>query len=296
MEAVEAKSSSSSGYGKPPWVFRGSALYQLHLVKAEKARRYIPKEFKLVEAFGYTLGGFFLASYEDSPAGVFDEQLVVIAGLVWNRPTSCAWATRVYVNSNDACYHGRKEVGLPSQIAKFSKTIRAISGEPSDRSSGFLNMIGIGSISCNNQRDQGLNVEVIKIKCLEAADACNISLTSADGTNSWMGPPIKMSLPSFSGGTEYNPNLLKYSCRIECRVQAVQPLKVSGAIPSTSTNDEREQHNSDVAENHESFSTYVMLSKPILALKFNQMKMHVEAPVVLSQFSSSIETTASSLP
>ncbi|XP_052108057.1 protein NEOXANTHIN-DEFICIENT 1 isoform X2 [Arachis duranensis] len=319
MEAVEAKSSSSSGYGKPPWVFRGSALYQLHLVKAEKARRYIPKEFKLVEAFGYTLGGFFLASYEDSPAGVFDE-LVVIAGLVWNRPTSCAWATRVYVNSNDACYHGRKEVGLPSQIAKFSKTIRAISGEPSDRSSGFLNMIGIGSISCNNQRDQGLNVEVIKIKCLEAADACNISLTSADGsvcfagieierlkhnimfvgsetgTNSGMGPPIKMSLPSFSGGTEYNPNLLKYSCRIECRVQAVQPLKVSGAIPSTSTNDEREQHNSDVAENHESFSTYVMLSKPILALKFNQMKMHVEAPVVLSQFSSSIETTASSLP
>ncbi|KAL1349889.1 protein NEOXANTHIN-DEFICIENT 1 isoform X4 [Arachis hypogaea] len=185
MEAVEAKSSSSSGYGKPPWVFRGSALYQLHLVKAEKARRYIPKEFKLVEAFGYTLGGFFLASYEDSPAGVFDE-LVVIAGLVWNRPTSCAWATRVYVNSNDACYHGRKEVGLPSQIAKFSKTIRAISGEPSDRSSGFLNMIGIGSISCNNQRDQGLNVEVIKIKCLEAADACNISLTSADGEWIWL--------------------------------------------------------------------------------------------------------------
>ncbi|KAG4987165.1 hypothetical protein JHK86_034856 [Glycine max] len=52
MEAVEAK--SSSGYGKPPWVFRGRqvAWYQLDLVKAEKARAYIPKEFKLVEAFG----------------------------------------------------------------------------------------------------------------------------------------------------------------------------------------------------------------------------------------------------
>ncbi|MED6118183.1 hypothetical protein PIB30_000161 [Stylosanthes scabra] len=117
------------------------------------------------------------------------------------------------------------------------------------------------------------------------------------GINSWMGPPIKMSLPSFSGGTEYNPNLLKYSCRIECRVQAVQPLKVSGAFPST--NDDREQENGYVAENHEreSFSTYVMLSKPILALKFNQMKMHVEAPVVLSKLSSSIETrTPSSVP
>lgn len=67
--------------------------------------------------YRYTLGGFFLASYEDSPVGVFDEvmffqsidflkqfsdkiyskrfcdglQLVVIAGLVWNRPTSCAY-------------------------------------------------------------------------------------------------------------------------------------------------------------------------------------------------------------
>ncbi|KAH1253397.1 Protein NEOXANTHIN-DEFICIENT 1 [Glycine max] len=39
MEAVEAKSSSG-------------AWYQLHLVKAEKARAYIPEEFKLVEAFG----------------------------------------------------------------------------------------------------------------------------------------------------------------------------------------------------------------------------------------------------
>ncbi|RYQ96001.1 hypothetical protein Ahy_B08g091425 [Arachis hypogaea] len=49
---------------------------------AEKARRYIPREFKLAEAFGNTLGGFFLASYEDSPAGVFDEAQPV------NVPTS----------------------------------------------------------------------------------------------------------------------------------------------------------------------------------------------------------------
>lgn len=88
----------SSGFGKPPWLFKGrqvsdfwvffflflflikipiiwlisfpifsnnktfhllvirfllSALYQLHLVKAETARACIPKEFRLVEAFGY---------------------------------------------------------------------------------------------------------------------------------------------------------------------------------------------------------------------------------------------------
>jgi hypothetical protein len=43
----------SSGYAKPPWIFKGSALYQIHLVKAATARAFIPKEFRLVEAFGY---------------------------------------------------------------------------------------------------------------------------------------------------------------------------------------------------------------------------------------------------
>lgn len=116
------------------------ALYQLQFVKSEvvrrllcwlfkifiQARQYVPSDLKLVELFGYlkfpisvlilcssyTLGGFYLARYSDSPAGVFDEvspsqiqkitrlvQLVVMSGLVWNAPTSCAWAARVYVNN-----------------------------------------------------------------------------------------------------------------------------------------------------------------------------------------------------
>ncbi|XP_068499723.1 protein NEOXANTHIN-DEFICIENT 1 isoform X2 [Phaseolus vulgaris] len=289
MKAVEGR--SSSGYGKPPWVFRGSAWYQLHLVKAEKARAYIPREFKLVEAFGYTLGGFFLASYEDSPVGVFDE-LVVIAGLVWNRPTSCAWATRVYVNNDEACCHGRKEVGLPSQMARFSKTITAISRQPRGRKSEFLNRIGIGA-KFSGPKDP-LNVQVTKIKCVDAEETCNIniSLTSPVPSLSFglrLGPTIRMSLPSFSGATE---------------VQALKPLKVSGSF--TSTNDEAEQILEDhgscslVAEDNktdaQNFSTSVMLSKPLLALKFSQMKMQVEAPLVLSQCSNSLQTTVSSVP
>ncbi|KAK2422753.1 protein NEOXANTHIN-DEFICIENT [Trifolium repens] len=292
MDAVEAK--SSSGYGKPPWIFRGSALYQLHLVKAEKARKCIPKEFKLVEAFGYTLGGFFLANYEDSPVGAFDE-LVVIAGLVWNRPTSCAWATKVYVNNNEACSHGRKEVGLPSQVARFSKTITEVSSHSRDRS-GFLNMIPIGS-EFRNPNDL-LNVQVTEIKSLDAADTCDISLTSTVPVlkfDRWMGPTIKMSLPSFSGGTEFNPNLLKYSCQIECRVQPVKPLKVSRTLPLTNVDDKEQQSLQDYGK--QNLSTYAMLAKPILALKFNQMKMQVEAPIVLYQCSNSLETTTvSSVP
>jgi hypothetical protein len=80
----------------------------------------------------YTLGGFYLARYSDSPVGAFDEvcgaaarirlpqqqywplqgglkhslrvQLVAVAGLVWNFPGSCAWAARVYVNDKCAAF------------------------------------------------------------------------------------------------------------------------------------------------------------------------------------------------
>lgn len=90
------------------------------------------------------------------------------------------------------------------------------------------------------------------------------------------------------------------------RVQALQPLKVSGPFPFT--NEESEQSLEDyggitnhVAKDHikndaQNFSSCVMLSKPILALKFSQMKMQVEAPIVLLKCSNSLETTVSSVP
>ncbi|KAL6957490.1 Protein NEOXANTHIN-DEFICIENT 1, variant 2 [Sarracenia purpurea var. burkii] len=197
-----------------------SALFQLHLVKAETARAFVPKELKLVEAFGYTLGGFFLASYDDSPAGIFDE-LVVIAGIVWNPPTSCAWAARVLVNSDEACVHGRKDVGLPSQVARFSKRITAIPRQSETKTNRFLKMIGVGTNPKN-----GLDIQVTEIKGPSATDICTINLEAAASgkavpvqtSNKLIGPVIKMSLPSFSGRTEYNPHLLKYSCQIECRL------------------------------------------------------------------------------
>ncbi|RWW02335.1 hypothetical protein GW17_00034585 [Ensete ventricosum] len=34
---------------------------------------------------------------------------------------SLRWASRVLVNSHEACRHGRKEIGLPSHVAVFSK-------------------------------------------------------------------------------------------------------------------------------------------------------------------------------
>ncbi|XP_062110706.1 protein NEOXANTHIN-DEFICIENT 1 [Humulus lupulus] len=290
------KTRNSSGFGKPPWIFKGSASYQLHLVKAETARACIPKEFRLVEAFGYTLGGFFLANYEDSPAGAFDE-LVVIAGLVWNPPTSCAWATKVFVNSNEACEHGRKEVGLPSHVARFSKRITAMPKKKSNKSIGFLDMIGMNTTTTtsSNSRDF-MDVQVTEVKSPCVEDSCSFNLTTtlvpaASSLDKWMGPTIKMSLPSFSGRTEYTPDLFKYSCKIQCRVRAVHPTKVSVSRiselePCSEHHESRSSSSSATTMDH-STSAAVMLSKPIFAFKFSRMTMEVEAPVVVSNCSSS---------
>ncbi|XP_065023146.1 protein NEOXANTHIN-DEFICIENT 1 isoform X2 [Musa acuminata AAA Group] len=281
-----SNSSSPSGYALgPPWLFRGRALYQLHLVKADIARALIPKELKLVEAFGYhlicvtyvtryTLGGLFLAHYEDSPAGEFNE-LVVIPGIVWNPPTSCAWASRVLVNSHEACRHGRKEIGLPSQVAIFSKRDTAASEQP---------LYKCRTSSIHSKPKEQSEIQVLEMEDSSQIFICNISLPFA-GDNR-MGPQIRISLPSFSGQTIYNPRLLKYSCQIDCRVRAVEAAKISRPR-TTQLNEfpnatEVKKINFDdrlTTENEErERSIAVLLSKPILALEFSLLKMQVEAP------------------
>ncbi|KAF3430918.1 hypothetical protein FNV43_RR25648 [Rhamnella rubrinervis] len=318
------------------------ALYQLHLVKAETARACIPKEFRLVEAFGYTLGGFFLASYDESPAGVFDE-LVVLAGLVWSPPASCAWATKVLVNSDEACAHGRKEIGLPSQVARFSKRITAIPRQKRSKNIGFLNMIGMGTTLSDSRHS--MDVQVTEVNCPAAEDTSTINLTTlgmiggastlvhyvgfvveaayahiismllvlpsasssfflltlcmvivvpALNFRKWMGPVIKMALPSFSGRTVHTPVLLKYSCKIQCRVRAVHPAKVSYLVLKQKYDEEQSsEHICNTMDNttrglldsDQNLSTAVMLSKPILALRFSCMTMQVEAPIIVSDCS-----------
>lgn len=102
----------------------------------------------------YTLGGMYLARYDDSPVGAFDEvrwsrsvfsrpwgrcflnvatinalgplrspQMVALGGLVWNPPTSCAW-----------CGRGNRSVGAASPrfpvtcAAFYSSSPSAIKG------------------------------------------------------------------------------------------------------------------------------------------------------------------------
>lgn len=276
MEVEEPK--CNSGYGKPPWIFKGSALYQFHLVKAEIAKAIIPKEFRLVEAFGYTLGGFFLANYNESPFGTFDE-LVVIAGIVWNPPTSHAWAARVYVNSDEACRHGKKEFGLPSQVATFTKSIKTISKKPKRKGSGFLTTNDVATYI-------NMDTHVTEIDGPLTTSLYDIRLASpALKTNplQWMsmGPTIHMSLPSFSGHTEHIPHLLKYSCQIECRVKPTSSARILGLSDQKQISESQNTELKESSEKRE-MCMAVMLSKPILALEFNCLKMEVEPPVVVS--------------
>ncbi|KAK1316468.1 hypothetical protein QJS10_CPA05g00896 [Acorus calamus] len=287
---MEDSKAPSYAHG-PPWSFKGCALYQLHLVKAETARAFIPRELKLVEAFGYTLGGFFLAQYEGSPAGKFDE-LVVIAGTVWNPPTSCAWATRVLVNSHEACEHGRKHVGLPSHVATFLKRTERISDEPRDKRRGGLLNIFHRHYSFHKPKDS-MEIEVSDTKGSTMTTFCNINMSSSllnSKTNTMWMPMLRLSLPSFSGHTEYHPDLLKYSCQIECRVQVVKPAKISG--PSSALKNDGQSKGQlsgvngfdakpSVEEDARECSISVMQSKPILALKFNLLRMQVEAPTTV---------------
>lgn len=283
VKSMEAPN-SSTGYKEPPWKFQGSALYQFHLVKSEIARALVPKEFRLVEAFGYTLGGFFLASYEDSPAGVFDE-LVVIAGLVWNPPTSCAWASRVLVSSNEACLHGRKDVGLPSHVARFSKSIGIVQNKTKMemmshkeyKANGFLRRSGVASERSSRSIDTSTEVTLLSGPIHDIFSINLIKTVTQDSSKKWMGPSLKMSLPSFSGRTKDNPRLLKYSCQMACRVRLVKPLRVT---PPSNIAVAKDTQNVDQTTSE--LSQLIMLSKPVLALEFNRMSMNVEAPLVIA--------------
>ncbi|XP_066338726.1 protein NEOXANTHIN-DEFICIENT 1-like isoform X1 [Miscanthus floridulus] len=287
MAADKEKEMACAGYQHgPPWVFKGSALYQLHLVKASTARAFVPRDLRLVEAFGYTLGGMFLARYHDSPAGEFDE-LVVIAGIVWNPPSSCAWAARVLVNSIEACRHGRKEVGLPSHVATFSKTEAASLGDkPLVKPNSFLNMLGIGSTT--SKQGNGREIEISETKGSSTRHLCNISLplTGSHKNHKWMGPAIKMSLPSFSGRTEDHPDLLKYSCQVECRVRPVKPARIWSprtTEPQEKSDGKINSSGSNVIDDldAQSQSISVLLSRPIFALEFSSLRMHVDAPKIV---------------
>lgn len=280
MKSKHLQPQDSSGYSTgPPWLFSGRAFYQLHLVKADVAKRFIPSDLKIVQAFGYTLGGLYLAQYDSSPAGTFDE-LVVIAGTVWNPPTSCAWAARVLVNSRTACDHGKKEVGLPSKLASFSQVLKPVQKRQGWWRWNPLSKFWSGQGELNIKRSA---IDILETDGPYEKPLCQILFPSdrtlSETRKQWHGPSVSMSLPSFSGRTREQPYLLKYSCQLKCSVKAVKPATITTPLTDEVVN---------VGGQEFSYMSIlaILAAKPLFALCFENMIMHVEAAKIVDRHSS----------
>mmetsp|Transcript_2815 Transcript_2815/g.5848 ORF Transcript_2815/g.5848 Transcript_2815/m.5848 type:complete len:281 (-) Transcript_2815:281-1123(-) len=245
----------------PPWKFGGRALYQLQLVRSKEARKHVPSNLKLVEAFGYTLGGLYLARYDDSPAGVMDE-MVVLAGLAWNPPTSCAWASRVYVNKWPAADHGIKTCGLPSKYAAFTQE----AAEPSKRKKKGCwwaekrrekNPGGIVTINSSFTDKKGANRQGAEHR---------LKVPGVPPAWQWRGPSIRMFMPSFSGHTAACPDLLKYSLDLRANIRLASRIKVVSSSGASSDNCDLQK---------------LFVGKPLITMAFDNMQIKCGAPMAV---------------
>lgn len=259
-------------------MFRGDALYQVQLVRSEVARPLIPKGLRLVEAFGYTLGGFFLARYDESPStspgttgrgegdggedhGGFHE-LVMMAGLVWNPPTSCAWAAKVFVDSPEAMAHGRAQCGLPSRLGGFSR------GPPRLTDGKTKKSREVRSLELS---DAETGKRVAGFDLPRASGMFRRCFTSKREEEETSGkglvvPKTRMLLPSFSGCTEHRSDMLRYGCDMHARVRPVAPCRVQLG-PDDSD-----------AQGYGG----LLGGFPLVCLAFDDMEMSVDAPVVVA--------------
>lgn len=264
----------------PPWIFKGRAVYQLHLVKTEVARHFIPPELAIVEAFGYTLGGLYFAEYESSPAGRFSE-LVALAGTVWNPPASCGWAAQVLVDSQPARDHGITDVGLPSRLASFTAATVSPALDNFQKARRQRKHLEAALLDVETFRHKTPSVRrAIDVSHSNGArrhPLCRLLLPCAN--KGLPAVPVSMSLPSFSGRTKLQPELLNYWCSLKCRLRVIPPItvennKVGDAEATLDHGHPREDKSGDGIS-----VQAVLLSRPVMALEFSDMIMSVPKPV-----------------
>ncbi|DBA85143.1 TPA: hypothetical protein ACH3X2_005862 [Trebouxia sp. C0005] len=213
--------------------------------------------------------------------------LVVISGLVWNFPTSCAWAARVYVNNSAARNHGRKDVGLPSRLASFDdsdslqkrkqqswwhKQSEGAASDPVSIDSKRPTQQQIEASAAAASSSRGITVRNVERrhwaqpwrKNHEQLQTPVCSLDLPEAAKGWKGPRLKLSLPSFSGNTAEHPRLLQYACRLSTNIRptAAARVHVSGS---------EEDNDMEVMAG-------VLGGRPVLALCFENMEMKVHAP------------------
>ena len=120
---------------------------------------------------------------------------LVLSGLVWNAPTSCAWASHVFVDRRSAVSHGRRVFGLPSRLSTIRQR-RAVQG----------------------------GGEVVAV---ESGGGPIVELRRKARPSALKGPKISFQLPSFSGRTKHKPDLLKYDLDLSATIQPCAGYEVS---------------------------------------------------------------------
>lgn len=102
---------------------------------------------------------------------------------------------------------------------------------------------------------------------------CTLQLPFEWSKGTRLGPRIKLSLPSFSGGTLECPHLLKYSCDLQTNVMILPPAIILGS----DSGDEKKGYDKKNGYDLEDLSL-VLGGKPIVTLAFDRMKMRVDEP------------------
>lgn len=90
------------------------------------------------------------------------------------------------------------------------------------------------------------------------------------------GPKLRLQLPSFSGLTAKQPNMLHYTCQLDCRLRTVKPLRVSSPHDSSSDATAQGRDQTDVL-------VEMIGRRPVLTIAFDDMEMTVEQPRMLPE-------------
>jgi hypothetical protein len=183
---------------------RSSSMWEAHALRAVRVASPTPS-----------------GAFRSSPPGLPPpRQCVVMAGLVWNAPLSCAWAGRVFVSNREARDHGLRSVGLPSRLAAFESAPAPAGGKPRRGGPGSWwrkGRRGEGAASSGGPPPpaaalarllDGKFTDAVALRNTErgrrglAAPVATFLLPPLR-TEGFLGPRMRLSLPSFRWGPRF---------------------------------------------------------------------------------------------
>lgn len=104
-------SAAAASLPQAPYPLRARCWYQLHLVRTEAAASRVPASLTLLSLFGWSLGGVFVAAWDESPLGPYAE-VALMCGLAISRDGMFgAWPQPLLVTRREAVVAGREIFG-----------------------------------------------------------------------------------------------------------------------------------------------------------------------------------------